>query len=214
MQTVVEARAGDPTAVLCVLEHVRPWVGPVVRRWAGRDRVLLEDLRQESVLAVMGALQGWRPDGGSSFRSYAKVCLSSRLRDVVRRYWFPVSVPRRFVRMLCAARAAADARHACGLPSAPTLEEAQAWPGGARAVAEASAPDWEASAGWERRRAHELLAPLLAGLDQRSRFVLGAWASGWTYARIARAIGRHPARVHQLRTLALASLRRRLGIHG
>ncbi len=44
-----------------------------------------DDLSQEGLIGLMDAIRTYRPDGGSSFATYASVCIDNRIRKAVAR---------------------------------------------------------------------------------------------------------------------------------
>ena len=51
-----------------------------------------DDLSQEGLIGLMDAIRTYRPDGGSSFATYASVCIDNRIRKAVARTNNPESI--------------------------------------------------------------------------------------------------------------------------
>lgn len=70
-ELALEIQAGDRDGILTLWDGVRRFAVKMARRWVAaagdRNGVSVDDLLQESFLALLDALEGWRADDGSSF---------------------------------------------------------------------------------------------------------------------------------------------------
>lgn len=66
-------QAGERDKLLPLWEQVQRFAYQQARRWAaaGRGGITVEDLEQESFLALLDALERWRPDAGPFLSMYA-----------------------------------------------------------------------------------------------------------------------------------------------
>ena len=82
----VQAQAGDAAARRQLLERFRPLVGAIVGHYAGGDLGVFDrdDLTQEGLLALLSAIYAFRPDRTAAFRTFAAVCVTNRLRSVLK----------------------------------------------------------------------------------------------------------------------------------
>lgn len=69
------AQSGNEKSVLLLWERVKYFAkkqaGRWIAAWEGRGGVTLDDLQQVSFLALLEALESWRPDGGAFIGWYA-----------------------------------------------------------------------------------------------------------------------------------------------
>lgn len=66
-------KTGERDKLLPLWDQVRRFAYQQARRWAaaGRGGITVEDLQQESFLALLDALERWRPDAGPFLSMYA-----------------------------------------------------------------------------------------------------------------------------------------------
>lgn len=69
------AQSGNEKSVLLLWERVKYFAkkqaGRWIAAWEGRGGIVLDDLMQVSFLALLDALESWKPDGGSFIGWYA-----------------------------------------------------------------------------------------------------------------------------------------------
>ena len=74
-EVAVLAQSGNEKSVLLLWERVKYFAkkqaGRWIAAWEGRGGIVLDDLMQVSFLALLDALESWRPDGGLFFGWYA-----------------------------------------------------------------------------------------------------------------------------------------------
>lgn len=74
-EVAVLAQSGNEKSVLLLWERVKYFAkkqaGRWIAAWEGRGGVTLDDLQQCAFLALLDALESWRPDGGSFIGWYA-----------------------------------------------------------------------------------------------------------------------------------------------
>ena len=74
-EVAVLAQSGNEKSVLLLWERVKYFAkkqaGRWIASWEGRGGVTLDDLQQCAFLALLDALESWRPDGGSFIGWYA-----------------------------------------------------------------------------------------------------------------------------------------------
>ena len=74
-EVAVLAQSGNEKSVLLLWERVKYFAkkqaGRWIAAWEGRGGVTLDDLMQVSFLALLDALESWKPDGGSFIGWYA-----------------------------------------------------------------------------------------------------------------------------------------------
>ena len=78
-----QIQSGNDDAMECLLERYRDMVRKEARRFflAGGDE---EDLIQEGMLGLLKAIRTYDASKEASFRTYAEVCIRSRLYSVLR----------------------------------------------------------------------------------------------------------------------------------
>ena len=86
------AKAGDGKALTSLLRNYRPMVEAISARYYGSG-MEPEDLSQEGMLALLSAVYSFLPERSASFKTYAAVCISNRLKTVVRQAAAPKNVP-------------------------------------------------------------------------------------------------------------------------
>ncbi len=89
---VRQAKAGDGKALTALLRKHRSLVESLAARFFGSG-METEDLCQEGMLALLSAVYSFLPERSASFRTYAGVCVSNRLKTVVRQAAAPKNVP-------------------------------------------------------------------------------------------------------------------------
>ena len=74
-EVAVLAQSGNEKSVLLLWERVKYFAkkqaGRWIAAWEGRGGVTLDDLQQCAFLALLDALESWKPDGGSFIGWYA-----------------------------------------------------------------------------------------------------------------------------------------------
>ena len=74
-EIAVLAQSGNEKSVLLLWERVKYFAkkqaGRWIAAWEGRGGIVLDDLMQISFLALLDALESWRPDGGLFIGLYA-----------------------------------------------------------------------------------------------------------------------------------------------
>lgn len=74
-EVAVLAQSGNEKSVLLLWERVKYFAkkqaGRWIAAWEGRGGVTLDDLQQVSFLALLDALESWKPDGGSFIGWYS-----------------------------------------------------------------------------------------------------------------------------------------------
>ncbi|MBQ7688957.1 MAG: sigma-70 family RNA polymerase sigma factor [Clostridia bacterium] len=86
------AKAGDDKALSALLERYRPLVQKIASRYYGFS-LEQEDICQEGMLAVLSAVYSFLPERSASFKTYASVCVSNRLKTVVKQAASPKHAP-------------------------------------------------------------------------------------------------------------------------
>ena len=89
---VLLAKAGDGKALTALLRKYRPLADGIASRYYGSG-MEAEDLQQEAMLALLGAVYSFLPERSAAFRTYAAVCISNRLKTVVRQASAPKNAP-------------------------------------------------------------------------------------------------------------------------
>ena len=91
-QLALLAQSGDASAERILLSRMRPTVQSIASHFAGAA-LEQEDLIQEGLLALLSAVYAFRPEKAASLRTFAAVCISNRLRSVVRENASPKNAP-------------------------------------------------------------------------------------------------------------------------
>lgn len=89
---VLRAQAGDEKALTLLIRRYRPFVSSAASGYFGYA-LEPDDITQEGLLALLGAVYAFLPDKNAAFRTYAAVCIHNRLRTVVRRAASPKNAP-------------------------------------------------------------------------------------------------------------------------
>lgn len=86
------AQAGDRKAAARLLQKYRPLVGSIASHYFGAS-LESEDLSQEGMLALLSAIYAFRENKNASFRTFAAVCITNRLRSLVKENAAPGNAP-------------------------------------------------------------------------------------------------------------------------
>lgn len=83
IELVTKAQQGEKTAMVTLLQKYRSIVAQKARLYylTGGDQ---EDLIQEGMIALMQAVWDYNSERGSSFKSFASLCVENRIKTVVR----------------------------------------------------------------------------------------------------------------------------------
>lgn len=235
-QLVEAARGGDARAKQALLRRHRPGVVAIARRYV-RPQLRLEDLVQEGYVGLLAALDGFDPERGVTFWTYAHYWVAYR----VQRHAFEnrriVRPPRtRVSRRIRGSirRVRAELEEALGrapdraeLASAMGVDESElasheASAGGDVHLEQRQDPDLpsptanpeELSAGLEaHRHRSRALRKALESLDDREATIVERRffdADGESYASLGREFGVSRERVRQLSVRALGKIRANL----
>ena len=219
----LRAAGGDAVARDALVERLRPLVGGLARRFAGRAP--REDLEQAGVVGLLAAVPGYDPGRGTGFPTYATPFVAGEMLAVLRGS-APVHVSRTGRDLAATVEAAADAvATAQGRP--PSVGEIAAAAGlddedvvtglaARRALAPPVAEDvLEEAAGAEdamaalEARLH--VSDLLSTLDRRSQAILVMrFGLELSQAEIGERLGISQMHVSRLLRTALEDLDRRL----
>ncbi|MDI3538760.1 MAG: polymerase sporulation-specific sigma factor [Bacillota bacterium] len=160
------AQRGEEAALNEIVRRFQPLVWAAARRLAP-DADDAEDLAQEANLALIQAIHNFRPAGGAPFPWYAK-------RQV---YWAVRAAARELRRSRSREEACLDQEGEDGLALLDRL--ADPGPG----------PEEWAVAGWERKA----LCAAWEKLTPRQQAVVALRARGYTFERLASALGVRPS---------------------
>lgn len=86
------AQAGDGKSAAALLQKYRPLVHSIASHYFGAS-LESEDIAQEGMLALLSAVYAFRGDKNASFRTFAAVCITNRLRTVVKENAAPGNAP-------------------------------------------------------------------------------------------------------------------------
>lgn len=75
-------RTGDPKVRDAVVEHMRPLVLSIARKFAGREPV--EDLESEGYLGLIRAVDRYTPERGARFSTFATHLIAGQIRHYLR----------------------------------------------------------------------------------------------------------------------------------
>ena len=164
------AQAGDDLALRALVARYVPVARRAGRRWflAGGDR---DDVEQEALIGLCEAVRDYDPEQGSSFRSFAELCVSRQV--------------------LTAVRGATRHKHRPlnrSVPLTPVPDDAV----DLRAALAVADP---AEAVVARVGIDDALAQLSARLSPLEREVLALCLERRSYGEIGRRLGRHPKAV-------------------
>jgi RNA polymerase sigma-B factor len=217
-----------------VTDHL-PLARNLARRYANRGETL-DDLVQVARLGLVKAVTRFDPTHGSDFTAFAIPTITGELRRHFRDTGWDIRVPRRLqelhLRISAAtselahrdghAPTATDLATYLGVPREEIIEGVQAGTAyTARSLDVPAGPDADAPTlahtlggvdeGFAAVENHETLVPLLAGLPERERRILGMrFFQDMTQTEIAREIGVSQMHVSRLLTATLARLRAQL----
>ncbi len=217
------AASGDASARTALVDRLRPLVGGLATRFAGRAP--REDLEQAGVLGLLAAVPGYDPGRGTAFSTYATPFVVGEMLAVLRGS-APVHVSRTGRDLAATVEAAADAVAATqGRPpsvseiaAAADLEEEDVVTGLAarRALAPPVSDDVVEAAGTEdaiaalEARLH--VGDLLGALDRRSQAILVMrFGLELSQAEIGERLGISQMHVSRLLRTALEDLDRLMG---
>ncbi|MBW3084892.1 RNA polymerase sigma factor FliA [Austwickia sp. TVS 96-490-7B] len=231
-------RASDhcpPTERQCLLDQVVLLNRPIAESVAGRYRrrgVDLDDLIQVAYVGLIKAAQGYRPDVGSTFLSYAVPTITGEVKRYFRDHSWAVRPPRRLQELHAEAEAARrDLHHETGRTptraevakrvgvDGPEWAEVELTEGCFTAVSLDSPVRRHSSAvladlivdevdRFSHVDAWETLRPALRSLPDRDQRILALrFVDGWTQERIGREIGVSQMQVSRLLTRILQDLR-------
>ncbi|GLC82081.1 sigma-70 family RNA polymerase sigma factor [Lacrimispora brassicae] len=84
-ELVIRIKAGINPAedMLALYEQVKAFIGSIAWRYRGREE--LEDLEQEGYLALYDAIDGYDPEAGCKFLTYAEYWISQRIMRYIER---------------------------------------------------------------------------------------------------------------------------------
>lgn len=82
-ELAAQVQAGTPDAVTELVKRFRPLVESIASHYFG---VSLEsdDIVQEGMLALLSAAYSYLPDKSAAFRTYSAVCISNRLKSLIK----------------------------------------------------------------------------------------------------------------------------------
>lgn len=83
-ETVYAARYGDKAAMNELISAFAPTVESIASGYVGRCPMTRSDLIQEGMIGLLGSVYGYDPDEGVRFETFATVCISNRIKSVVR----------------------------------------------------------------------------------------------------------------------------------
>ena len=218
-----------------LIEQQRPFAEFLARRFRNRGEPL-EDLYQVAALGLIKAVDGFDPARGSSFVGYAVPTILGELRRHFRDKGWNVRVPRRLQELRTQIAAVteplthqlgrppstADLAETLGLPedeireglvaaqaySATSLQAPLNREGDGPTLADLVCHEDD---GYEVVEARESLRPLLAGLPERERRILGLrFYSQLTQSEIAAELGISQMHVSRLLSRSLGAMRDQL----
>ena len=218
-----------------LIERQRPFAEVLARRFRNRGEPL-DDLYQVAALGLIKAVDGFDLERGSSFASYAVPTILGELRRHFRDKGWNVRVPRRLQELRTQIAAVTEPlTHQLGRPpSTADLAETLGLPEDEIREGIAAAQAYSATSlqaplnrdgdgptladlvrheddGYEAVEARESLRPLLAGLPERERRILGLrFYSQLTQSEIAAELGISQMHVSRLLSRSLGVMRDRL----
>ncbi|WP_406463841.1 SigB/SigF/SigG family RNA polymerase sigma factor [Streptomyces sp. NBC_01622] len=220
-------------------ELVRAWL-PMADRIAGRYRGKgepFEDLRQVAALGLVKAVDGYDPDRGHGFESYAVPTVTGEIKRHFRDHMWALHVPRRIQELRNRVRAALRDLSASGAELRPGIAEIAAYAqlseedvrAGLEALdsyaalsLDAESPgedvgatlggllgEWDA--GFDLVVDREAVKPALRALPERERTILYLrFFRGMTQSRIAEQLGVSQMHVSRLISNSCATVRERV----
>ena len=75
-------RDGNEKAAPILVERYRPLIASLAAGFGGADT---EDLVQEGLISLISAAYAYREDGAAAFKTYLAVCVTNRMKTVVKR---------------------------------------------------------------------------------------------------------------------------------
>ena len=90
---VYAARSGDKSAMNGIVAELAPIVEIIASRNVDRSPLTRNDLIQEGMIGLLGAVYGYSTEGGASFRTYASACIFNSIRNAVRKQSAKKSMP-------------------------------------------------------------------------------------------------------------------------
>jgi RNA polymerase sigma-B factor len=226
-------RDGDPAARAALIERYLPLARAIALRYRA-SREPFDDLFQVACLGLVKAVDGWEPERGLAFSTYAVPTITGQVRRHFRDTTWSVRPPRAVLELAVAVERAREplratlgreatvdelARHLGRPPddvaeavraaqgrSTSSLEAlaAEAQPGSRRGATEPGADD----SGYEEAEARLTLERMSVGLDRRSRAVLRLrFEHGLFHAEIAGLVGCSQQHVSRLLAASLEHLR-------
>ncbi len=220
-------------------ELVRAWL-PMADRIAGRYRGKgepVEDLRQVAALGLVKAVDGYDPDRGHAFESYAVPTVTGEIKRHFRDHMWALHVPRRVQELRNRVRVALQDLSATGAERRPGIAEIAAYtqlseedvraglealdsyaalsldaesPGEDAAVTLADLlGEWDA--GFDLVVDREAVKPALRTLPERERTILYLrFFRGMTQSRIAEQLGVSQMHVSRLISNSCATVRKKV----
>ena len=184
-ELLARLRSGDPEAENALVLRYRRLVKACTRPFflAGGDR---EDLLQEGMIGLLSAIREFEPDGGSSFQSFAELCIRRRV--------------------ISAARSASRLKHA-PLNDGLSLEQLQSGESQqlSRDLYARSAEELVLEKAW----VDEFHAACACGLSEFENRILTDYLHGLSYAEMAERCGRSEKSVDN----AIQRIRNKLARH-
>jgi len=80
---VLRARNGDKSAMNELVAELAPIVEITASKNVGRCPLTRNDLVQEGMIGLLGAVYGYSSEGGAGFRTYASACISNGISKAV-----------------------------------------------------------------------------------------------------------------------------------
>lgn len=80
---VLRARNGDKSAMNELVAELAPIVEITASRNVGRCPLTRNDLVQEGMIGLLGAVYGYSSEGGAGFRTYAAACIANGISKAV-----------------------------------------------------------------------------------------------------------------------------------
>lgn len=90
---VHEARNGDKSAMNELVAELAPVVEIIASRSVGKCQLTRNDLIQEGMIGLLGAVYGYSSEGGAGFRTYAAACISNGISKAVEKHSAKKHIP-------------------------------------------------------------------------------------------------------------------------
>lgn len=103
------AKAGNTRSISELVVRFTPVVTLYAKRYANIGPEL-EDLMQEGMIALLGAIRSYREDGGAQFSTYASRCIANKILSAITAYYRGKNSPLNFYASL-------DEAEQCSAPS-------------------------------------------------------------------------------------------------